>query len=234
MNYVLVVTHNDTLDICELFDMQQDALDTAITYCNINNLLEDIRFDPSVEGWLVFQNDTYFVAVVRRTARDQQLGYHEVTKKSFSSLKSVLTANTAQNPGCISSVVFDPNDDPYSNILPFGFDFNGKPVRMEDAQMTPSLVVPVHQLTEDQKWAVVMARVKSRPHICFYDMATNKRYPQQELLKEIRLRSSAAINFLNYELSILDYFYSDHYKSDSSEEEYEESSSSDEEGADNI
>jgi hypothetical protein len=82
-------------------------------------------------------------------------------------------------------------DETYRLILdiPGGFDLNNKPMTIQDVINAPNSVKStVCELTDHQKWALTIARIRRIPNYTI--TVNNTTYDQQGSLKELQLKSN--------------------------------------------
>lgn len=203
--YVLTVIKDNLLDNCEVFASQQDALDSARRFCEINNINYDPKliYDFFVKGWLVSDSYGYFITVVQRVMRNEIF----IMGSSYAALLDTLSGRgtysarnqkltplySYNNSGFLDGYVsvFAPKpvpipplpvspppslpppskDDAQNGYLPGGFlvsNFTSgdycKPLTMWQVRNDPYNVIDTGLLSENEKWALVLARTKHRPH----------------------------------------------------------------------
>jgi hypothetical protein len=76
--------------------------------------------------------------------------------------------------------------------LPAGWDKNHKPIFMQAVYDDPSCVLPIDELTENEKFALTIARISQRPNYSFTFGSTtwNQKSALEELKREWRTWSS--------------------------------------------
>jgi hypothetical protein len=79
-------------------------------------------------------------------------------------------------------------DEPYADDLPAGWFANNKPATMEDLWNDPFYIKSIFMLTENQKWALVIARIKKRPNF-YLDLDYNV-FDQFGALQHLYLKDS--------------------------------------------
>jgi hypothetical protein len=66
--------------------------------------------------------------------------------------------------GTISGGTLSHLDDPFEESLPAGWNWDNKPITMQDLYNDPFCIKPTSQLTKVQQWALTKARVSKRPN----------------------------------------------------------------------
>lgn len=94
-----------------------------------------------------------------------------------------------------------PKDDFYEMSLPIGFNVNGKPITMEDLYDDPYSVASYDTLSENQEWAIVIARVRKRPG--FSTQTSAGTLSQQAALDELQKKSTVGKEIKDREIQLL-------------------------------
>ncbi len=99
-----------------------------------------------------------------------------------------------------------PKDDPFADHLPGGWDRNGKPLTVGQIKDDQSLALAVGEMSADQEWSLVQARISKRPNCLFLlkpeDGATGL-YSQLHALREVRHKTLAGSIIAVKELNTL-------------------------------
>ena len=69
-----------------------------------------------------------------------------------------------ESPVRNQTIVVEPKDDPEQRNLPAGWDYNGKPITVEEMLQDPSAVKEYDTLTTKEIVALVTARIRKRPN----------------------------------------------------------------------
>ena len=249
--YVLTVYNDGILESCDIFTNPDDALCSGEYYCgamNIRNM--PTVYDPSMSGWVITDERPYFISVVERPILSE-VKMHINPRHTFTN--SVSPYNKFSYPyGLLSPIYFKndslplvfehkvqpaiqqaapvvpppvPVDDPEQPTLPGGFNYNDMPFTVQDVTLDPYYVKDVHELTHNQQWALVLARVRKRPNIIWGT------FTHDEIVQAVQEKTVDGHGLVDMDLKDLQFFYdrARRTKDDSSEEQYEESSSSSEE-----
>lgn len=123
-----------------------------------------------------------------------------------------------------------PRDDAYADNLPAGFQYSSnRPLVMSDIVIDPDSPILIDSLSENQKWALVIARINKRPHFKI-ELDSHWDFDQAAALEALKTKSIAGIKIRDKELALLEEFYAkcvDDKKSSYDDFYYDESSSSD-------
>ena len=95
-------------------------------------------------------------------------------------------------------------DNPTDRSLPAGWDYNNKPITMETLINNPYCAVLPDDLTQAQQKALVIARIRKRPHFVSKNL-----FSRDEALDHIKFNTSHAQQIIDQELQWLtDYIIS--------------------------
>lgn len=255
--FVLTVLRDNVLDACEVFEDQSSALNSGIYFCEMSNI--DVNrypnYDEKMKGWLVSDSHGYFVSVVRRPAH---LTSYMIGSSYGAFLDALAGRGFTRRGGGYGTIsyaapgvqltglpppatpvvmvplppvpAYAPGDNPNDDDLPGGFSAADKPVDIATLRNDPHYVKAVHQLTDEQKWALVLARTKHRPKqvivINSLGCLVKGCWSQYYMLQELTKRTTLGLEMRDQELKELDeihaaalYAYDDEESSSSSEEE---------------
>lgn len=178
--YIVVATTDTEIVACEAFAGVQSALGRAFQLASekANRNIHHINTTPSEETlpdgslrWVFMDTNRQSVIVFFRKIEEALLsakdpmsvigGLSNVKDVPKSLVPSGTWAQITQPPPAPPPVpVYNFTD----HSLPVGWHLNGKPALMEDMAKNPfDIKDPLWDLTEDQKWALVEARVRKSP-----------------------------------------------------------------------
>lgn len=200
--HVLNVIIDGVLDACEVFFLKEHAFDAANDYCQRLGLTynSDPVFDEFVDGWVIAEAHKYFVSIVLRPINQSPMDIPESNRAFLDKLNGF-----ADKPQIKNDVITDPlilnialNEKSLleNRTLPAGFDLDNKPILMGDVYDNPENVKNTFDLTQEQKWALTIARIK-------------KINPQSEYLKEVKERTDRGLKFMNARVEALQKHYDD-------------------------
>ncbi len=115
-----------------------------------------------------------------------------------------------ESPTHKQMISVEPKDDPKQTDLPAGWDYNGKPITVEEMLEDPSSVKEYDTLTTKEAVALVTARIRKRPNYLFHipGWAILNR---DDALRELSKMSHVAEMIIKNELDILNKMCSDDY-----------------------
>jgi hypothetical protein len=183
--FILIVANKTDIECCEAFDNQKLAADTALSIAKIKckDHLDWINEKPVKESivdgfkWNFLNTSHRTIMVFSRTITPTMVvdkpvastpfafvdGYHSPSPIRLL-FDNVLGDTFLKHFAQQSPVVDIVKDDPADRNLPAGWDYNNKPILMSDLIDNPSNVKPYSELSENQLKALVIARIKKRPH----------------------------------------------------------------------
>lgn len=136
-----------------------------------------------------------------------------------------------QAPAPTPLPIYAPGDDPNDDCLPGGFSTLDKPIDMATLKNDPHYVKSVYQLSDEQKWALVLARTKHRPKqvilINSPGCSVKGCWSQHHMLQELTKRTPLGLEMRDQELKELDVSHAialDAYDDESSSSSDEEDS----------
>lgn len=191
------------------FDIIQNS-GSSITDRSLHLTIDDIRA-------VVFDSEKYSI----------DFDWAKKHCEQCSICKSLVDDERAENPllnlfkdQALSSIAQSTPDDPMDRSLPAGWMYGGKPATMADLFDDPYNVLPIYNLSEAQKWALVTSRVSKRPNFIEYLPATGN-CNQSAALLELKNKTNIGKEIVLLECARLDQVLA--------EQKEEESSSSSEE-----
>ena len=110
-------------------------------------------------------------------------------------------ANSIPEPPVVATPS-PPPDDPREQSLPAGWDYSGKPIRMDVLLNNPESVEAHFDLTTDQQFALAIARVSKRPH--FFFLTDIGVLVQSSALYELKNRTEYGWQIKDHEMEYLD------------------------------
>lgn len=161
--FILTVINKDLVDMVEVFD----SYDRAYSYIS-NHLIMDkipkqyIVNTPSagMHGTVVVDSPEYFIWILTRPVYPV---YGLSPAKDDSKMKTYNDIADIVN-GKLTSVTPTVQDLPWEDSFPIGFsEHDNRPLKVSDAIANPYAPKSISELTENQKWALTVARVSKRP-----------------------------------------------------------------------
>jgi hypothetical protein len=162
--YIVVGTEDSDVKYCEAYAGVQSALGRAIQISSDfagrgridlidTSPEEEILLDGCIK-WTFMDTNKHSVVVIFRRIAEAML-----SQKDPSSAQG-LTSNVVAPLDQPKVIPYDMED----KTLPAGWFYDGRPALMSDMQTSPwDVKDPVSDLTDNQKWALVIARVKKSP-----------------------------------------------------------------------
>jgi hypothetical protein len=86
--------------------------------------------------------------------------------------------------------------------LPAGWDKNHKPIFMQAVYDDPSCVLPIDELTENEKFALTIARISHRPNYSF-TFSPSTTWNQSEVIEKLKRKSWYSYDIVEYEMEQL-------------------------------
>lgn len=209
--YVLNGIKNEVLECVEVYNSLDGALEDAKVLAKKWGVYPQHVFQrrvPSMDAVVVVDiareaqhvySDPVFITVV---GRDIELPNHNTIGQAIFGKPIHPPLTTLPLPAITPSNV----DDPTDLGLPGGFDFNDKPLFMKDIKDGDDFKQD-YQLTEEQKWALVTARIAKRPLFIWHNLLTRATCDQQQALQELKTRSPAGVGLRNEEIYVLQNWY---------------------------
>lgn len=228
--YAVVVTSNinDCLyvDAVEAYAGSQAALGSALRWATrkTNNITfvdtspEEEKMEDGSIRWVFLDTSKHFVGVIftrietslpaQNTRLDAVRTMPVVPQSSVvmldgyqssvrPSLAELIKQKLQQNLNVVETV-----DAWKEENLPGGWDVDGEPVRMKHYKdSAEDIKDPIAELTENEKWALVIARVSKRPK--FFVTVSGYTYHQSFILDELKARTLAGVEIRNRELQQL-------------------------------
>lgn len=249
--FVLSICRFDTLELLEVFDTYDHAHECAIRFCDIAEIAPEYRLERRSEqmrGWVIAESPKYFISILERKVSLLAPVKPAAPLVSYNDISDLVSG---KSPAILSDPITDPVvlvnmtlppappaptvslDNPYDDNLPAGFHYsNGRPLVMDDIKNDPDGPIYIDSLSENQKWALVIARINKRPH---FEIDVNGFYPfsfsQSETLKVLKAKNMVGQIIRDKELELLQVFYDkcvDEKKSSHDDFYYDESSFEDE------
>ena len=206
--YIVLCIHDGNIEICETYPGFQKASERAIEIAQPlvdedSELFELDRIPKEINCcWTFFQSYEYNVSVLfRKIYTDKKdLNYQNSTGIYFSSWQySAVLDNTSPVP------IIKPMDYPMQDDLPGGFSLDDKPIIMSELINDPHNVKKSIDLTDNQKWAIVTARIRKRPYFRVNVGVYGVGYAyQDDALKHLKDKTMAGLIIRDYELKFLD------------------------------
>lgn len=100
-----------------------------------------------------------------------------------------------------------PHDDLFADDMPIGWTLNGEPARVKDMKDDPENVKSTYSLTDDEKWALVTARMSKRPK--FFTIIDGMRYAQHNVLDVLKARTQSGLDIRDKDIKFIDNFHCD-------------------------
>lgn len=115
-------------------------------------------------------------------------------------------------------------DDPFADHLPGGFTYDNKPLTIGNLKGDPYCSQSSYSLSEAQKTALVVARIRKMPNYYYKDIVSENNRLQSSALEEIKNKTPLGEDIVRYEIAVLENFVVDlqtdeESSSSSSEEE---------------
>lgn len=232
MSYVLTVVHNGNLEHVNLFAGFQTASKAALLWAKAYVLKADlVDANPEQEKgedvviWRFVDTNKTQVTVRFLTHVESS---HIPYIKGPSSWQAVQVMAPPPAPAVPPPSLS--KDDPQADHLPGGWSYPDKrPLTMKDLKAGADAIM-ASELTEDQKWALVTARVAKRPNCLFLltPYGGSGLYSQKYALEELKNRTTSGLIIRTMELENLALFIgSEEESEDPQAYDYDDSSSSD-------
>lgn len=214
--YVLSGIKDGVLSCVELFDTYTLAFESGKKLANswgVPNYTILARRADRMDGWVIADvpdgglhtfSPSVFVSIVIRDIESKFLPTHSDIGKQIFGTHAPVPAPPS------------PPDNPFDPNLPGGFNWTGKPLLIKDVQAHAIDVKDTYSLTENQKWALIIARVSKRPN--FLILPSVGLYSQKYALEELKKKTTIGLDIRDKELCKLQDFY-DSLKEDSYDEE---------------
>ncbi len=160
--FVLAIINKELVDLVEVFDTYDAALEYGKRFSEIMNIPKQYRtetYSAGMRGTVLVDSPEYFIWILTRLvstlapavvkeAKDMK-NYNEIA--DLVNGKATVVATTVQ-------------DLPWEDSLPIGFsEYDNRPLKVSDAIANPYGPKSISKLTENQKWALTVARVSKRP-----------------------------------------------------------------------
>lgn len=100
-----------------------------------------------------------------------------------------------------------PQDELFADDMPIGWTEDGKPARVKDMKDDPENIKSTYSLTDDEKWALVTARMSKRPK--FFTIIDGMRYAQHNVLDILKARTQSGLEIRDRDIKFIDEFHCD-------------------------
>ncbi len=213
--YILTGIKNEVLECVEVYNILRDALDHAKSLAKKWSVYPQFigeRHVPAMDGFVVVDaareamclySEPIFITVVERA----------LAEPTHNAIGNAIFGKPIQPPASV------PADNPFDPELPGGFTVNDKPLFIKDLKDLNFKYD--YQLTEDQKWALVVARVSKRPSFIYPIIGTS--YDQLKSLVALKAKNAMGLEIRDVEIAVLANYYwelADEASSSSSEDSY--------------
>ncbi len=204
--YAVVVTSNinDCLyvDAVEAYAGAQAALGSALRWAakKTNNITfvdtspEEEKMEDGSIRWIFLDTSKHFVGVIFtriETALPAQ-------NTRLDAVRSMPVVSVPVVPAPPAPPVYSLDDD----TLPAGWFHDGKPARMKDLKEDPEGIKPIWDLNEEEKWALVIARVTK--HLQFVQKSSGFTMVIEGALATLKARTPVGVSIRDKELAWLD------------------------------
>jgi hypothetical protein len=99
-----------------------------------------------------------------------------------------------------------PKDDPFDRELPAGWNLSGKPIKIGNLLDYPQDVKDFLDVTEEQLFAVIYARISKRPNYSCHLNNTFFTYSRDKVLSELKDQTTLGWQIRDFELELLEDF----------------------------
>lgn len=236
MSYVLTVVANGTLEHVGLFAGYRAASEAALQWSKIFAAKEEFIDSTPVEEHSSYPGDEYTIWRFVDTTKVQVSVQFMVVavnpppipanlkvKGALFTAQSLPVGTTVQvaggyvtNRGTLPTPHLPPGeDDPLADHLPAGWSYpDKKPVTIGQLKAGQDCLM-ASELSEDQKWALVTARVSKRPKCLFLlPPYGNGLYSQTHALSELKNKTEVGRIIVMLDLMSLAYFLGDEESED--------------------
>lgn len=199
--YLVLVIKDSQVVVSETYAGAQSALCRAFLIANqLNNVGSLINSFPSEERipggsikWTFIKSQFINVMVLF-----QPIEVSISTKNDGFNIIHTVTAPTQPPPSLKS--LYD-LDLPLEESQPGGWFKNGMAATVDDLLNFPFDIKPFDQLTDNQTWALIKARISKRPNFTF--ISNEFRYSQHNAIEEIDKRSPIGKQINAQEIALL-------------------------------
>lgn len=197
--YMVVSTKDSEIEVCEAYAGVQSALGRGFQLASdkagrgrtdlfIASPQEETLLDGTIR-WVFMDTNKQSVVVF----------YREIATALLSA------KDPMNNVGHVVTSPSPPTYDMEDKTLPAGWFYDGKPALMSDMQDRPwDIKDPVSDLTDNQKWALVIARVKKSPGYKQIPKGYSGLVVDQAFaLKELETQSQTGLQIRDAEIEML-------------------------------
>ena len=199
---VLVIDDNVEIRECETYPGFESASKKAIEFAYENHCVFVDDNPQEIDGcWNFVNGNDLRVCVLFRQMND--------VPKPIPNNNSGVYMSSWQYGGAITTqvnpVIIKPMDYPMEDTLPAGFSLTDKPLTIADLIADPYQVKHTRDLTDNQKWALITARIRKRPNFLMNVGIFGVGYvSQSEALDYLKAKDQAGLIIRDHELKMLD------------------------------
>lgn len=236
--FILTILRKDLVDLVEVFDTYQSAFEYGMRFSQIINIADQYfinRQSPQMRGVVLVDSPEYFIWILTRAISALVPDPKVLNMKSYNDLADLVSGKSIPILAPTSAKIIPTiKDDPWEASLPIGFHYlNNRGMTVGEAQLDPDGVKYIMDLTDNQRWALTLARVNKRPEfqITIKVNGIDKTFNQAEALDA--LKNDRYINgslIVEKEINLISSYMDELNDSKSSSQEYYDESSSDDFG----
>ena len=205
--YIVLATEDNIIHTCELHAGRMAAFDMALELSKKLCLIhpEWIDSDPIECVWAKGNGGAFWTFVETSKVRVCVIFSHTPATQTQLAQRQKIDNFILDDTGVQVAVLPVKLDDPSDRSLPGGWAYDNKPITMASLDDDPYGVKMTSELTEAQKWALVIARVNKRQAISIL-IPGRGTYLKSAILPELNNKTPIGLQIRDAELAWLDQY----------------------------